>query len=181
ATSFASRRSRALPTVLVPSRSSSGMLTSKRSSRAITNSTRSRLSASRSAKKRAPSVTASRSTPSTVTMASRSCPNTSLRSMNLLLSLEVSEVSAVSEVLATHAQAAVDRQDGAGDEGSRVRAQEGDRRRHLLDGAEAAERDLAGELVAARLGQVVGHSGGDGPRLDDVGGDVARRELARHR
>src|SRR5207248_6248060 len=91
-----------------------------------------------------------------------------------LLSLSIVRLSAA------HAQAAVDGNDGAGDEAGGVRAQEGNGRRYLLGRAEAAEWDLAGQFLATRLRQRVSHGRADGARLDDVGRDVPTGQLARH-
>ena len=74
-------------------------------------------------------------------------------------------------------EAAVDRDERAGDVAGGIGAEEADDGGHLLGGAEAPERHGRLHDAAPLGGHAVGHGGHDRPRRDDVAGDAARGQL----
>src|SRR5258708_7876892 len=147
---------------------------SKASSSAMTSSTRSRLSASRSSAKRASGTTCAASTESTSTAHFLKVSNAWALSIGIAVSLWLFDSVA-------HAEAAVDRQYCSGDRRGLGGGQERDGGGDFLDSREPSEWHARRQLVATRLGHRFGHVGRDRAGCDDVGGDVAARQLARDR
>src|SRR6476661_3759522 len=129
----------------MPSRSSSGTSMPNSSSSAMTSSTRSTLSASRSSPNFASGTTLSASTDSTSTAQVRKRANSSSFTGS---PCEVGPGRRVPSSVrsVSHAEATVDRYDGAGDVRGLGGGEEDDRRRDLVDRSQAAERHGRGEL-----------------------------------